>query len=109
MAEELWTLTQLACTGIITIGGAGAIIIGIIKWARKPDDTRDETLKKHGELLENDNKRLKALEEGLNEMQESNKVLMKSNLAIMRHLLDGNHKEELQKSMDNLQEYILNR
>lgn len=45
MLNELWTVVQLACTFIIALGGAGAVVIGIIKWAHKPTDTRDEILK----------------------------------------------------------------
>lgn len=109
MLNELWTVVQLACTFIIALGGAGAVVIGIIKWAHKPTDTRDEILKKHDELLDNDNKRLKALEEGQIEMQEANRILMKSMLALMSHSIDGNHMEELKQTRDDLQEYLIRR
>ena len=109
MIEQLWTVVQVTCTVIITLGGAGAIVISLIKWLRKPDNTRDETLQRHEQLLDNDNKRLKALEEGQLEMQEANKVLMKSMLALMSHAIDGNHMDELKKTRDDLQEYLIRR
>ena len=103
-----FTLTQLLqiflaiCGSIITVGGAGAIIVKLITKYRKPDKDRDETMKKHQEMLDNDNKRLKELEEG-------NKVVMQSLLAIMSHLKDGNHTEELKKSKEMVQEYLIKR
>lgn len=107
--DEVWNITQLLCTAVITMGGAGAIIIGIIKWAHKPTDTRDETLKRHDELFDNDNKRLVELEEWRKESDEAQKVILKSLLAMMSHEIDGNHLDDLKKSRDDLQEYLIRR
>lgn len=98
-----------ACTFIVGLGGAGAIIISIIKWLQKPDSTRDEKLNKHQELLESDNKRLKELEEWKKENDEAQRFIMRSLLAIMSHELDGNHTAGLSKARDDLQEYLIRR
>lgn len=103
-----FTLTQLAqiflaiCGAIITVGGAGAIIAKWINKYKKPDKDRDETMKRHQEMLDNDNKRLK-------ELEDSNKVIMKSLLALMSHELDGNHTTQLREARDDLQEYLIKR
>lgn len=103
-----FTLTQLfqiflaICGAIITVGGAGTIVIKIIDKKRKPDKDRDETMKKHQEMLDRDNKRLKELEEG-------NRVMMQAMLAMMSHELDGNHTEQLRQAHDALKEYLINR
>lgn len=109
MIEELWNIFQVACAGIITIGGAGAVIVGLYKWAKKPDNDRDDRLKKHEELLDSDDKRLKELEKEQAEMKEAQSVLMKSILALMSHAIDGNHLEELEKARNDMQEYLLRR
>lgn len=109
MLEELWNIFQVACAGIITIGGAGTIIVGLYKWAKKPDDDRDDRLKRHDEMLDSDNKRLKELEKEQAEMKEAQSVLMKSILALMSHAIDGNHLEELENARNNMQEYLLRR
>ena len=103
-----FTLMQLIqifltiCGGIITIGGACAIIFKVIDRHRKPDKNRDEMIKKHSEQLDNDNRRLKELENG-------NKVIMQALLAIMSHELDGNHTTQLQQAHDSLKEYLIKR
>lgn len=109
MAEELWNIIQIASAGIITLGGAGTIIIALVKWYHKPDDERDKKLKRHDELLDNDNKRLKVLEERQAEMEKSQRLLLKGMEALMRHAIDGNNKEQLQKESDNLHDYIFNK
>lgn len=110
--QAIYTVIKLLLMlagSVITIGGAGAVIIGLIKWAKKPDQTRDEkvkehdeTLKKHTELLERDHRRLQELEEG-------NKIMMQSMLALMSHSIDGNHIEDLKQARDDLQKYLIRR
>lgn len=97
---QLWQLFLAMCGSIATIAGAGAIIYSAYKAIKKPDDERDKMLKRHQELLDNDNKRLK-------ELEESNKIIMQSMLALMSHELDGNHKADLEKARNDLQAYLI--
>lgn len=105
----MWDYVETGCVIITMLGGAGAIIISVINWFRKPDITRDEKLKRHDELLDNDNKRLKNLEERQAEMEKSQRLLLKGMEALMRHAIDGNNKDQLQKESDNLHDYIFNK
>ena len=106
MIEELWNIIQIACAGIITLGGAGTIIVGLYKWAKKPDDDRDDRLKKHDELLDSDNQRLKVLEAWRAEKNDSERLIMKALYAMMQHSIDGNHTQKIKDSMDELEEYL---
>lgn len=99
---QLWQLFLAMCGSIATIAGAVAVLYGIYKALKKPDSERDMKLKRHQELLDNDNKRLK-------ELEDSNKIMMQSMLALMTHAIDGNHQEELQKARDDLQKYLIRR
>jgi hypothetical protein len=107
--NDMIQLFLTVCGAIITVSGAGAVVIAVIKAIRKPDTERDDKLKKHDELLDNDNKRLKALEERQTEMEKSQRLLLKGMEALMRHAIDGNNKEQLQKESDNLHDYIFNK
>lgn len=99
---QLWQMFLAMCGSVATIAGAGAIIYKIYKSAKRPDTERDEALAKHQRLLDNDNKRLK-------ELEESNKIIMQSMLAIMSHEIDGNHVEDLKQARDDLQKYLIRR
>ena len=107
--SELWNYISIACVIITTLGGAGAIVVSVIKWFRSPDRKRDEALKRHDELLDKDNKRLYQLEQRQSEMEEAQKVLMRSMLALMSHAIDGNHTEDLKLARDDLQEFLIRR
>lgn len=100
--EQLCQIFLTFCGAIITIGGAGAIIVKVRSYFKKPDTERDETLRKHTEQLDNDNKRLKELEEG-------NKVLMQAMLALMSHELDGNHTAQLEQAKKDIEQYLISR
>lgn len=99
---QLWQLFLAMCGSIATIAGAAAVIYSIYKKAKQPDTERDETLAKHSELLDNDNRRLK-------ELEDSNKIIMQSMLALMSHAIDGNHTKDLEKARDDLQKYLIRR
>lgn len=99
---QLWQMFLAMCGSVATIAGAGAIIYKIYKSAKRPDTERDEALARHQEMLDNDNKRLK-------ELEESNKIIMQSMLAIMSHEIDGNHVEDLKQARDDLQKYLIRR
>ena len=99
---QLWQMFLAMCGSIATIAGAAAVIYAIYKKAKQPDTERDETLERHSKLLDNDNKRLK-------ELEDSNKIIMQSMLALMSHAIDGNHTEDLKQARDDLQKYLIRR
>lgn len=99
---QLWQMFLAMCGSIATVAGAVAILYNIYQKAKQPDTKRDETLEKHSELLDNDNRRLK-------ELEDSNKIIMQSMLALMSHAIDGNHTEDLKIARDDLQKYLIRR
>ena len=107
--EQLWSFIQVASAGVITLGGAGAIFVGLYRWFKKPDINRDEKLKGHDEKLDNDNRRLNELEKKQVETEEALQILMKGMLALMTHSIDGNHTDELEKARDDMHEYLIKR
>ena len=104
MGNITFSLAQLGqiflaiCGAIITVGGAWTVI----KKAREPETEKNDTLRKHGELLASDNRRL-------TELEDSTKIMMRSMLAIMSHELDGNHVEQLKKAKEDLEAYLISR
>lgn len=109
MIEQLWNAIQVICAGIIVLGGAGGIIIGLYRWAKKPDQNRDEMLKGHEDKLEKDYKAIQDLQKKQGETDEALQVIMKSMLALMSHAIDGNHTDELKQARDDMQNYLIRR
>ena len=106
---QLWDFIDKVSSSILAVGGAGAMFVALYRWAKKPDINRDEKLKGHDEMLDNDNKRIKELEEKQVDTEEALQILMKSMLALMSHSIDGNHTDELKKARDDMQEYLIRR
>lgn len=99
---QLLQLFITFCGAVVTIAAAAAVFYKIYQASKKPDTERDEAIKRHAELLNNDNRRLR-------ELEDSNKIILKSLLAIMSHELDGNHTDELEKRQAEIKEFLIDR
>lgn len=74
----------------------------IVKELKKPSDDLKKTVKKHDVLLDNDNKRLK-------EIEDSNRMILQCLLVIINHDITGNGIEKMKTARDELQEYLINK
>ena len=101
---------------IITISTAIGIIINLINKAREPERKQDERIKalegradkfdlvieKFQGYFANDDKRLKAIDEG-------NKITQTALLALLKHALNGNDTQALKDAEKDLEEYLINK
>lgn len=74
----------------------------IVKEVRKPNDDLKMEVSKHAELLDNDNRRLK-------EVEHSNQMILRSLLVIINHEITGNGIENMKKTRDEIQEFLINK
>lgn len=80
---------------------AGGWLIKIVKGIKQPSTN----VKK---MLDNDNKRIKRLEEQMDYNSKSIKLLMRSELAILGHLATNNNTGEIAKVERDIQEFLVN-
>lgn len=109
MLEELRNATSLFASWVISIGGAGAIFVGLYRWFKKPDLNRDEKLKGHDEKLDNDNRRILDIERRMATNEQANEVTMRSILALMNNAIDGDHVDDLKKARDDMNDFLFNK
>lgn len=74
----------------------------IVKELKKPSDDLRNMVRDHEEKLNNDNERL-------NNIEEQNKMILQSMLVIINHEITGNGVENMKKTRDEIQEYLINR
>ena len=86
------------CALVTSIWG----VYKIIKEIKKPSDGLKLKVEPHERLLDNDNRRL-------NEIEQSNKLILQSLLVIVNHEISGNGIEAMKKQRDELQDYLVNR
>lgn len=98
-----------ACGVITATAGAFAVIYSLVQKAKTPNkvqnerlDKHEEWLKKHDAMLDNDNKRLKLLEDG-------NRITQRALLELLKHGIDGNDIDGMRKVRDDLQQYLIDR
>lgn len=97
------------CTAITTISAAVTVIAALISKMKAPNERQNlrldqiETrLDKLSNYLDNDNVRIKAIEEG-------NKVTQKAILALMSHAINGNDTDKLTEAKNSLEQYLINK
>ena len=86
------------CGFVVAIWG----VVKVIKELKKPSEDLKSEVAHHTELLDEDNNRLKAVE-------DSNKMILQCLLVIINHDLTGNGIERMKEVRDELQEFIINR
>ena len=74
----------------------------IVKEWKKPSDDLKLTVNKHDALLDNDNKRLKDIE-------DSNQMILKCLLVIINHSITGNGIEKMKDIREELQDFLINK
>lgn len=97
-----FTITSGQITGFLSLV---ALIWGfwkIIKEAKKPNDDLKKEVQHHTVLLNNDNERLRS-------MEESNKMILQCLLVILNHDITGNGIEKMKESRDELETYLVNK
>lgn len=106
---DLYNILLAASACIITVSGAIGVIVKWVQAAKKPNETQNERLDsierrldRHEEMLVNDDKRQKDLEEG-------NRVTMEALLALLRHGIDGNDIDSMKNAEKDLRQYLTRR
>ena len=105
--EEVIKLFLAFCGGISCLGAAAVYIAKAIGWIRKPEVTQNK-------MLEDHEKRITKLEEktdndydDIKKLQKEVKMVLKATLEIMKHELDDNNTIGLQKTRDDIENYLL--
>lgn len=106
---QLIQLFITACAALGTISGAVVVIKKVIDYFKKPDKDRDADIKRHAEMLDNDNKRIKYLEERDRQRDKLDRLVVKSMHALLSHELDGNHTDALKETKKDIEDYIYER
>lgn len=96
-----FTVTSEQIIWICTFIAAIWAVWKIIKEVRKPNYDLKAKVERHEELLDNDNKRMKKIE-------ESNQMILKSLIAIINHEITGNGIEKMKEAREDLQNFLIN-
>ena len=101
--EALWITV-----GVLVAGAAIALmVLNLIKvWRelRKPKVQEEETME---ERLDSGEKRLASLEDLTSKHEKEMTLLLRSQVAILHHMVDGNNTKALKANQEAIEEYLL--
>lgn len=107
--QQVFELILWVCGAIVSVSAAITIIVKVIQKMKAPEKTQNERIsklekkvEKHDQLFDNDNQRLKALEEG-------NIITQQSILALLSHAINGNDVDSLKDAKVELERYLTRR
>lgn len=117
---ELWQIVAALCSGIIALGGAGAVIMKIVNKAKAPNVKQDERIsaleadvKKINERLDADNNRFADDADKINELEQTMKLttqlIIESLQALTAHAIDGNNIDQLKEAEKSLNKYLIDK
>ena len=104
---ENLTLTQIKDFVIVLVAILAFLVllgnvIKTIKGWREPGMTEQEWRRDVDSKLDRDNRRIESLEEG-------NRVICKALIALLSHEINGNSSDKLQRALEALNEYLIER
>lgn len=112
------TFQQLvgAVAVILVLLGAYKTIMDTIKIHREEKRLRDspvvklqERVDRHDELLQKDKDRLDAMENRMQDMGEQSTIMLRGVRALLSHEINGNSTDKLEKSMSEIDDYLIGR
>lgn len=98
-----WQMIAAIAGGIVLIGNAGAIIY---KWIRPALQVKKD-LEEMDRRTKADYEALKRIEEGLERIEQNQKSVIVSEIAILNHMIDGNNTEKMKETRDKLQAMLV--
>lgn len=104
--QQILELVLWVCGAIVSVSAAIAVIVKVVQKAKAPEKNQNERIEKlekemekFKQFFENDNRRLRKLEDG-------NIVTQQALLALLSHALNGNDMDSLKKAKEHLESYL---
>ena len=104
-----WGMILAICGGIITIIGAIEKIVGAGKVINAPNEEQNKRLKALEERCDKYDLYFSADKQRLNDLEQSLSVLMQSQFALLSHAINGNDTDKLRKAQEDMLAYLTKR
>lgn len=101
--SALWTTAGT----LISLGVIALLVMNLIakyRELRKPKVTNEKTVE---QKLANDNERLNRLEATAREQDTELKLILRSQVAMLHHMIDGNGVQRLKETQRDIEDYLV--
>lgn len=97
------------CVGFSSICVAVGWLVKIIKGIKKPNEDVKAEMKSIDQKLDNDNKRIKTLEDQTAFILKAISLLLQDDLAILEHLRTSNNTGKMAEQEEKVQKFLIER
>lgn len=109
LKDLTWDSLLLAFLVVLALLGAYVTVMNAVKTYREekqrkdaPVNTMEQHVREHDEQLQREHERIEDLE-------ESNRIIMRALMAMLSHEINGNSDDRLRASFDEIQAYLIDR
>lgn len=115
ISNEIWSVIGQWIVYGASLTGAIMAIAKFVSWIRSKTTVAklEEKVSRHSEYLDNDNKRIKALEQlynnnksDLEDIHALMRLSIKASQALLKSNLDGNNREAVEEANTEIQNYL---
>ena len=105
------TFGQLAglATLVLVLVGAYNTIMNAVKNYREEKSRKDKPVSSLEAKVNDHEERLGGNDRRINDLEESNRIIMRALMAMLSHEINGNSDEKLRASYDEIQQFLIDR
>lgn len=109
LKDLTWDSLLLAFLVVLALLGAYVTVMNAVKTWREekkrkdaPVNTLEEQVRDHADQLQREHERV-------DDLEESNRIIMRALMAMLSHEINGNSDDKLRASFDEIQQYLIDR
>jgi hypothetical protein len=104
--QDVISLFLAICGGIGVLGSALVYICKAIGWIRKPEEKQNEVLGDHEKRIADLERKIDKDYRHLKDLDETMKLILEAQGALLDHALDGNHTSSIAKSKQDIDAHL---
>ena len=94
---------------VLVLVGAYNTIMNAVKNYREEKSRKDKPVSSLEAKVNDHNERLGRDDRRINDLEESNRIIMRALMAMLSHEINGNSDEKLRASYDEIQQFLIDR
>ena len=99
----------LAFLVVLALLGAYTTVMNAVKTWREEKQRKDAPVNTMEEQVRNHDEQLQRGRERIEDLEESNRIIMRALMAMLSHEINGNSDDRLRASFDEIQAYLIDR
>ena len=109
LKDLTWDSLLLAFLVVLALLGAYVTVMNAVKTYREEKQMKDAPVNTMKQQVRNHDEQLQRERERIEDLEESNRIIMRALMAMLSHEINGNSDDRLRASFDEIQAYLIDR